>query len=373
MGGPTAPGWARRLRAVAALAAAIVVADIAPALVEAWWDEGHMMIGAIAKLNMDAGDVAKLESILAMWEEDYPGLSTIPTSAVWADKLKCTHLDEYCAGLRAFDAFELFNQWHFISLPFNPESIHLDALESQAGRIRNNARWALDNLFGMMTPRGAAAHVSHQSDSMPIGPSDQFAPDLSADETSSVAATSPSFSSSSSSPLKASAATSASPSFSAEFQSSASCASSSSSPCRAPTSISPAYPRAHRGSHLSWNLGLRLFIHVFGDVHQPLHAINAFYKQRPNGDRGGTEVPLDVSSLPATMHHEVRSLHALWDSAGGSLTAVWPVMRQEGILQEVCALTRAATGAHAQLLYRATVQQRDATWAAFTSCAYLTR
>jgi hypothetical protein len=49
-------------------------------------------------------------------------------------------------------------------------------------------------------------------------------------------------------------------------------------------------------------------LHIVGDVHQPLHTIQLFTREYPEGDRGGNEicVRLTADSVPA-------NLHMLWD------------------------------------------------------------
>lgn len=48
-------------------------------------------------------------------------------------------------------------------------------------------------------------------------------------------------------------------------------------------------------------------LHLIGDIHQPLHAMQRFDRLRPNGDRGGNEIELRTGNL-----------HAYWDSRIGS-------------------------------------------------------
>lgn len=50
---------------------------------------------------------------------------------------------------------------------------------------------------------------------------------------------------------------------------------------------------------------LKFFIHIVGDLHQPLHVTHLVSKQYPNGDRGGNSFKLQGN---------YRSLHSLWDS-----------------------------------------------------------
>jgi hypothetical protein len=47
---------------------------------------------------------------------------------------------------------------------------------------------------------------------------------------------------------------------------------------------------AKRGIALSW------LFHLIGDIHQPLHTIQLFSREYPNGDRGGNEMCVRVAS-----------------------------------------------------------------------------
>ena len=59
---------------------------------------------------------------------------------------------------------------------------------------------------------------------------------------------------------------------------------------------------ARRGVALAW------LFHLVGDVHQPLHAIQLFGREYPNGDRGGGNFCVRVAEDRAPL-----SLHRLWD------------------------------------------------------------
>ena len=66
--------------------------------------------------------------------------------------------------------------------------------------------------------------------------------------------------------------------------------------------VSSGSESARRGIALSW------LFHLIGDVHQPLHAVQLFTREYPNGDRGGGEVCVRVAQDRAPL-----SLHRLWD------------------------------------------------------------
>ena len=59
---------------------------------------------------------------------------------------------------------------------------------------------------------------------------------------------------------------------------------------------------ARRGVALAW------LFHLVGDVHQPLHAVQLFTREYPNGDRGGGDFCVRVAQDRAPL-----SLHRLWD------------------------------------------------------------
>jgi hypothetical protein len=59
---------------------------------------------------------------------------------------------------------------------------------------------------------------------------------------------------------------------------------------------------ARRGIALSW------LFHLIGDIHQPLHAVQLFTREYPNGDRGGGDFCVRVAQDRAAL-----SLHRLWD------------------------------------------------------------
>lgn len=57
---------------------------------------------------------------------------------------------------------------------------------------------------------------------------------------------------------------------------------------------------------------LRILLHIIGDLHQPLHAINQFSKENPQGDKGGNYHFLGENEV-------ALNLHAYWDKGGGFL------------------------------------------------------
>ncbi|XP_026189866.1 uncharacterized protein LOC34622448 [Cyclospora cayetanensis] len=82
------------------------------------------------------------------------------------------------------------------------------------------------------------------------------------------------------------------------------------SPSSCATSASSSEPACRKGSPFSLNLHLRLLLHIFGDLHQPLHAVTLFARDFPDGDDGGNAIIVSHEEHPTT-------LHQLWDAGGG--------------------------------------------------------
>lgn len=59
-------------------------------------------------------------------------------------------------------------------------------------------------------------------------------------------------------------------------------------------------------------IALRMLIHIIGDIHQPLHAVNHVSAEFPEGDKGGNLVILHNNSV-------APNLHAYWDRGAGLL------------------------------------------------------
>jgi len=56
-------------------------------------------------------------------------------------------------------------------------------------------------------------------------------------------------------------------------------------------------------------IALTWLIHLVGDIHQPLHSVQIFTTDYPNGDRGGNLICVRPSESGKPMN-----LHRLWDS-----------------------------------------------------------
>lgn len=85
------------------------------------------------------------------------------------------------------------------------------------------------------------------------------------------------------------------------------------------------------------SLMLRFFIHLAGDIHQPLHSINRFSKIHPNGinylgDYGGNLFHISYTK-------NITNLHALWDSVLGDQPDLMPPIDKGNIVLMVNAAT----------------------------------
>jgi hypothetical protein len=62
----------------------------------------------------------------------------------------------------------------------------------------------------------------------------------------------------------------------------------------------------------SRSFNLRLMIHYFGDIHQPLHSVSRYTADYPNGDAGGNLFRIPNSGVTGS----INNLHSVWDSVG---------------------------------------------------------
>lgn len=65
----------------------------------------------------------------------------------------------------------------------------------------------------------------------------------------------------------------------------------------------------------SWDMSLRTMVHIFGDIHQPLHVAQLYSpKLLEDGDMGGMKIRLKSENVGPLL----PMLHLLWDAAGGN-------------------------------------------------------
>ncbi|ETL24612.1 hypothetical protein PPTG_11998 [Phytophthora nicotianae INRA-310] len=200
--------------------AAVVTSTAFLPATHGWWDNGHMLVGEVAKQLMNEADVITIESILSKWNEDFPNTGEITTSAVWMDLIKCTSVSSYCQSPLT-PSITSMSDWHYIDLPVN---INGDKWEDKDADLS-----LFDDTMG-----GDAVSVIEGA-------------------------------------LK-----------------------------------------SFKTTKSSWavNLFLRNFIHIFGDLHQPLHTVAGVSEAFPEGDGGGNS---EYFVSPCAF----SNLHAVWDAAGG--------------------------------------------------------
>jgi hypothetical protein len=67
---------------------------------------------------------------------------------------------------------------------------------------------------------------------------------------------------------------------------------------------------------------LRLIIHFVGDIHQPLHCASRVDQTRPDGDRGGNLVSINITDKNG--NPKTTNLHSFWDGGIGSFPPTGP-------------------------------------------------
>lgn len=246
---------------------------------DAWWDQGHLLVAAIARLGLPDEDVRVLEAPLRLLDTEYPGLNSIVTAAVWLDHIKCRTSTYFCEGTPSLDGIEVFNSWHYVSQVYNPESLVLPEAAAALPYPETGAVWALSSLFGEDVQRqlrrlhwDAQWNYTKPPHAHGLGVR-RSRRDVESD-------------------LNAIGARPLSP--------------------------------------FSWNLKLRFLIHVFGDIHQPLHTAETFSRQFPLGDSGGSAVPVDLGTGSST---NITDMHELWDACGGLYQDSWPAYSEAAALE----------------------------------------
>lgn len=68
----------------------------------------------------------------------------------------------------------------------------------------------------------------------------------------------------------------------------------------------------NKANNYSRTRGLAYLVHFVGDIHQPMHCAEYYSKILPHGDRGGNSFKISYKEMNGA---EIKSLHALWDSA----------------------------------------------------------
>ncbi|KAF0689990.1 hypothetical protein As57867_018518, partial [Aphanomyces stellatus] len=208
---------------------AVVLAAAATSSVQAFWDNGHQMVGEIASQLLDPKDLATINSLLQDWEEAYPNTAEVTTATIWADLIKCDSVSAtYCPSAKK-PSVKYTDDWHYIDLPMNVNGTDWNGLTSKD----------LDKLI-QASIDGRGLNTLRE--------------------------------------------------------------------------IFKTMAKTH--SKWSANWVLRFFLHVFGDIHQPLHATAGISEKFPGGDAGGN---FHAFLAPCVS----TNLHAMWDSAAGAYTNNW--------------------------------------------------
>lgn len=71
-----------------------------------------------------------------------------------------------------------------------------------------------------------------------------------------------------------------------------------------------------RSSDFEKAFALRILLHLFGDIHQPYHAVGKHSHEHPQGDLGGNRT--------LVVYPNMKNVHAFWDSTAGLFPEVKP-------------------------------------------------
>ncbi|ANQ10551.1 Uncharacterized protein PCOAH_00050150 [Plasmodium coatneyi] len=85
------------------------------------------------------------------------------------------------------------------------------------------------------------------------------------------------------------------------------------------------------GSYYSYNFYLKYFIHLFGDIHQPLHTLNFFNEHLLNGDKGGNDITVSYRGLNGNIHY-------LCDSIFNTRRKKWPSVNVKKLKKDAMSL-----------------------------------
>ncbi|CRG95638.1 p1/s1 nuclease, putative [Plasmodium gallinaceum] len=91
--------------------------------------------------------------------------------------------------------------------------------------------------------------------------------------------------------------------------------------------------KENHGTYFAYNFHLRFFIHIFGDLHQPLHTITFYNENFLEGDHGGNDISVRYNN-------NVDKLHYLCDTVFHSRAKKWPQITLDEIFNEADSLMR---------------------------------
>jgi len=132
-----------------AIALVIFAMCIAPSL--SWWENGHMLVAQIAKLDLlqNHPEVYPLAEDMALFiANETFGLSTsFIESAVWADDIKNT-------------GWQFWDNWHFYDRPVNPDGLFTSPEESE------NSPWAINQTIGVLNDSSTPGNITFEKSTM---------------------------------------------------------------------------------------------------------------------------------------------------------------------------------------------------------------
>ncbi|SOV18713.1 p1/s1 nuclease, putative [Plasmodium sp. DRC-Itaito] len=206
-------------------------------IIASWSDEPHMLISYIAYINLNDDEKEILNRIFQNGNDSH--FDNPITASVWADNIKPHNpkRTSYSFNFRRNELLDIFNEWHYVQLNYNPMKINIASYHLRAHKGKHNAMGILKHIYRILNE--VRQKLGH-------------------------------------------------------------------------------------GTYYSYNFYLRFFIHIFADLHQPLHAINFFNSNYPNGDKGGTNISVNYKG-------SINKLHYLCDNIFKTRKKQWPNINMTNI------------------------------------------
>jgi hypothetical protein len=107
------------------------------ALSLAWGDFGHLLISRIAYNWSNQQVKTKIDTYVQLYSGFYPQYNTYLSAAVWPDKIRDYHVEE-------------FTDWHYIDTVYNPYNISID---TSGDHMNTNVVWALEQVTNTLSSK----------------------------------------------------------------------------------------------------------------------------------------------------------------------------------------------------------------------------
>ncbi|SBT78946.1 p1/s1 nuclease, putative [Plasmodium ovale] len=91
------------------------------------------------------------------------------------------------------------------------------------------------------------------------------------------------------------------------------------------------HKKPKHGTYYSYNFYLNFFIHIFSDIHQPMHTINFYNTHFINGDKGGNHITVSYRGITGNIHH-------LCDNIFKTRKNKWPYINMEVLKRDAITL-----------------------------------